>query len=272
MLASIDSSILLLGRSTMEAALDAHSSHPSLAPSYNPSLLRRTEALSSDIAHFLSCSSTSPAEWQRHPLYTGTFLPLPAPLAEYTSRLTAISQSSDPTSLLAHSYVRYLGDLSGGQFIKRMLAKAYGVDDTAMTFYEFRKLGSSETAGIGDMKKLKEWFKDAMDDGIGEDVHQKRIVVDEAQEAFRLNGALLDLLVAPPAVAAPVPMALPTVSDEKPQTVVVRSQLARMSIPLVGIVLALTISHIVAVADFKGRGNLLTYHFQNAARWFVAPA
>ena len=31
--------------------------------------------------------------------------------------------------LLAHSYIRYMGDLSGGQIMKRNIRKAYGLTD-----------------------------------------------------------------------------------------------------------------------------------------------
>lgn len=171
---------------------------------------------------------------------------------------------------MAHSYVRYLGDLSGGQYLKRMLVKAYGVDDSAMTFYEFRKLGGTENANIGDMKKLKEWFKDAMDQGIGEDSHQKRAVVDEAQEAFRLNGALLDLLAAPPpapVLVEAVPVTVPVVVEgEKP---IAASSLVKLSIPLAGIALAIAVSHLIVASEAKGKGSLLAGHFHNAARWFM---
>ncbi|KAG9032564.1 hypothetical protein FRB95_001229 [Tulasnella sp. JGI-2019a] len=90
----------------LEPALDLHSTHPVLAPVYNPTLLRRKESISSDIAYFLGCSSTSPSEWQQHPLYTESFLPIPAPIAAYVSHINALSQSPDPSLLLTHSYIR----------------------------------------------------------------------------------------------------------------------------------------------------------------------
>lgn len=76
--------------------------------------------------------------------------------------------------MLAHAYVRYLGDLSGGQFIRRRIAKAYGLEDSAgVSFYDFKKLGSNESSTIGDMKKIKEWYREGMNAGAGADVHVK---------------------------------------------------------------------------------------------------
>jgi len=90
------------------------------------------------------------------------------------NRINSISDSSDPSALLAHSYVRYLGDLSGGQSIRRVIAKAYELDEMSgigLEFYEFKELGGSRRASQGDMKKIKEWFREGMNVG----VHDKAI-------------------------------------------------------------------------------------------------
>jgi heme oxygenase (biliverdin-producing, ferredoxin) len=152
--------------SALEAALDKHAGQPSLAPTYNARLLSRSEALSSDISSLLQTSS-EPSVWQTHPLYQ-SFLPLPTAVSNYVARINEISDSSDPTPLVAHSYVRYLGDLSGGQFIKRIVTKAYGLDESAVNFYEFGKLGGSGPTGanIGDMRKVKDWFREGIDTGV----------------------------------------------------------------------------------------------------------
>ena len=73
--------------------------------------------------------------------------------------------------LLSHAYARYLGDLSGGQTIRYTLGKAYDLDlDSAascgpgVAFYEFKELRSSRTANQGELKRIKEWFKEGMND------------------------------------------------------------------------------------------------------------
>ena len=95
------------------------------------------------------------------------------PFSDYTTRINTLAISSDTVEtsrLLAHAYVRYLGDLSGGQFIRRKLAKTYGLEDgQGLTFYEFGKLGGeSGISGLGDMKKIKEWYRDGMNSGVGD--------------------------------------------------------------------------------------------------------
>ena len=86
----------------------------------------------------------------------------PAPLSDYVKRIEELSNSSDPSALLAHSYVRYLGDLSGGQTIRHTLAKAYDLDEAAGSFYRFKELRSSKVASQGEMKRIKDWFREGM--------------------------------------------------------------------------------------------------------------
>lgn len=104
----------------------------------------------------------------------------PKAFVEYTTRIRELSESSDPTRLLAHAYVRYLGDLSGGQIIRRRIANAYNLDadrEDGIRLYHFKKLDSSETANIGDIKKIKEWYKDGMNTGIGDDTTLKGLYI-----------------------------------------------------------------------------------------------
>ena len=149
--------------STLEDALDKHATHPVLEPTYNPPLLRRAPALADDISHLLQVPL---ATWQSHPAHLRLQSTLPAPLVAYLVRIRTLTDSADPAPLLAHSYVRYVGDLSGGQIIRRMASKAYGLDETdriGLKFYEFRELMGSGIADQGEMKRIKEWFKDGMD-------------------------------------------------------------------------------------------------------------
>lgn len=161
--------------SNLERALETHASDPVLSPTYNPALFSRTASLSSDISHFLQLPESA---WRSHPLHVSLNASPPAPYAAYTSRIQHLSETQ-PAGLLAHAYVRYLGDLSGGQFIKRRIAKAYGLEDDGrgVTFYEFGKLGGGGVSTIGDMKKIKDWFRKGMCDGVGENKELKGMTI-----------------------------------------------------------------------------------------------
>src|SRR5690606_14813209 len=56
----------------------------------------------------------------------------------YVARLEEVAGTGG--GYLAHAYTRYLGDLSGGQVIKRMLERGYGFVDEGITFYVFPEI------------------------------------------------------------------------------------------------------------------------------------
>ena len=72
-------------------------------------------------------------------------LPLQPAAQAYAQRLQALSHAQSPAqspaqslSLVAHVYVRYLGDLHGGQILKRLVARSLGlVGDSGTQFYAF---------------------------------------------------------------------------------------------------------------------------------------
>jgi heme oxygenase len=148
--------------SALEKALESHATHPALEPTYNPTLLERAPSLAADISHLLDVDESS---WKYHPIHINLMAAYPSPLSDYVQRIEELSNSSDPSALLAHSYVRYLGDLSGGQTIRHTLAKAYNLDEAAgfgLSFYKFKELRSSKVASQGEMKRIKDWFREGM--------------------------------------------------------------------------------------------------------------
>lgn len=142
----------------------------------------------------------------------------------YVWRVQALAESGDPSPLLAHAYVRYLGDLSGGQFIKRRIVKAYELEDGfGTTFYDFKPLGGSGTdvGTIGDMKKIKEWYREGMNAGVGDNQALKgeaaqavpticrrvlksttATILAEANIAFQFNSGLFAALRSPTAASS----------------------------------------------------------------------
>ncbi|EIN12870.1 heme oxygenase-like protein [Punctularia strigosozonata HHB-11173 SS5] len=211
--------------STLEDALAKYSTNSVLAPIYNPAQLARTERLEADIAYLLetlplppSTTPITPASsalllprpapdaWSTHPLYTAFLATPPAALVSYATRLSTLASSSSTAPLLlAHAYVRYLGDLSGGQVIRRRIVKAYDLpadSDSGSSFYAFGAQGDAgRAAGLGDMKRIKEAFRAGMDEGVKDDAELKRTLAQEANTAFALNTGLFDALQ-PPANAS----------------------------------------------------------------------
>ena len=86
--------------------------------------------------------------------------------------------------LLAHAYTRYLGDLSGGQVIGRLLGRSLGMGEEALSFYRF--------AAIEDPDAFKRDFRHALD--AASPLVDRALVVEEAVTAFELNIALSEAI------------------------------------------------------------------------------
>lgn len=102
---------------------------------------------------------------------------VPATLT-YVARLEAID---DAASLVAHHYTRYLGDLSGGQIISRMLQRHYDMAPQELTFYAF--------AEIPKPKPFKDRYR-ALLDAAPFSPAEIDAVIAESMVAFDLNASL----------------------------------------------------------------------------------
>jgi len=81
----------------------------------------------------------------------------------------------------AHSYTRYLGDLSGGQIVKRMMKQHYGLEEEGVAFYTF--------PDIPKVKVFKDAYRDALDQ-LDLDDDEVTATLDETLLAFTLNRAV----------------------------------------------------------------------------------
>jgi len=109
----------------LEAALDTHAAHPLLAPLRLPGL-PRGPALTRDL------QALHGPRWQEE-------LTVPASARRYARRLRRLARWHPPL-LAAHAYVRYLGDLHGGQILQARVAKAFArgaESDEGTAFYGF---------------------------------------------------------------------------------------------------------------------------------------
>src|SRR5690625_3981941 len=115
-------------------------------------------------------------------------LPRVVPAAhEYAARISDVAARGDSARFLAHHYLRYLGDLSGGQAIGARTARHYGVPQNLLTMWRFDVKP----------KPYKDAYRDLLDAAgpqLGEDV-----VIDEAAKGFGYNQAMFAQLEREPA-------------------------------------------------------------------------
>ena len=107
----------------LEAGLALQASHPQVGPICFPALFR-VPALQADL-QVLAPDATLDGD--------GLCLATQA----YVARLHHIT-NHQPEGLVAHAYTRYLGDLSGGQMLGKIVARSLGLtDDAGIGFYQF---------------------------------------------------------------------------------------------------------------------------------------
>ncbi len=104
----------------LEPALATWAADP-VAGAFADPRLHRLEALAADL------SAIAGADW--------TTLPVLPEAAAYAAAITAVA--AYPSRLVGHAYARYLGDLSGGQILKPLLARMLGLGPEALGFYDF---------------------------------------------------------------------------------------------------------------------------------------
>jgi heme oxygenase len=164
----------------LEAHLSRHAGDPALAAVWSPELAREA-ALASDLA------TLHGSLWERE-------IQLQPAMTRYVARLDEVAQAT-PRLLLAHAYVRYLGDLSGGQIVRRVIAASLALgEDRGQAFYRFAEAP----------ERLAARLRTALD-AIGLVPHELSQLVDEARLAFGLHIALFEQLAGDAAHSAAVP-------------------------------------------------------------------
>jgi heme oxygenase len=107
----------------------------------------------------------------------------PLPTTErYAERINQVG-ATWVGGFVAHHYTRYLGDLSGGQFIGRVMARRFGFETNGIGFYLFDD--------IADPNSFKDVYREQLDAAPWDEAEQER-VIDEVLLAYRLNTELFD--------------------------------------------------------------------------------
>lgn len=167
---------------TLEAEMRRHQDHPVVGPMYFPELEREAN-LAKDLAFYYGDN------WQNE-------IEASPEGINYVTRILAIS-NTEPALLVAHAYVRYMGDLSGGQSLKNIVRSALNLPaDKGTGLHEFEQIPTVEAR-----RAFKAKYRDALNSlPVDEALVQK--IVDEANLAFQMNRNVVHELE--PAVRAAV--------------------------------------------------------------------
>ncbi len=152
----------------LERGLAQHATHPLVAPIRMP-LLDRAGPLAADLDAW--AGPASPA------LRAG-----PHALA-YAAHLDGLARDW-PAGLVAHAYVRYLGDLSGGRLVGEIIRRTFAIEGArGLSFYAF----------AGNVQTLKARFRQGLDT-LPADAEAKEAIVAEAVDAFARHVAWFEAL------------------------------------------------------------------------------
>eukprot|EP00063_Salmo_salar_P074884 XP_014049719.1 PREDICTED: heme oxygenase 2-like [Salmo salar] len=156
----------------MEEEIERNKDHPDFSPLYFPELNRR-DALSRDLDYFYG------EDWREQ----GSCSPA---TQRYVERIHQVGQE-EPVLLVAHAYTRYMGDLSGGQVLKKVAQRALKLPSTGegVYFYQFD--------GIHSAKAFKQLYRSRMNE-LELDMATKDRLVAEAVLAFQFNMEVFDEL------------------------------------------------------------------------------
>lgn len=133
--------------------------------------LRRTPSLEADLEFLVG------------PDWRATIEPLPATRA-YADRIRSVAFDW-AGGYVAHHYTRYLGDIAGGQVIRRLLEKNYRIDGPGSLFYRF-DLPMSAPA-------FRDRYRGLLDTAPWDEAERAK-VIDETLAAFECNIAVFDEL------------------------------------------------------------------------------
>ncbi|KAI8093687.1 heme oxygenase-domain-containing protein [Halteromyces radiatus] len=167
----------------MEALLQQHKDHPAVKLIHFPTELNREQALLQDLEFFYGKEGAIKQ-------VTDTKNVTPA----VKSYVDAMEQAcaKEPALLIAHSYSRYLGDLSGGQILaKRLKTAILGLKPTdvawdtkdGLAFYHFEQLGNQA--------EFKDFYRQRLN-GAHVNATTRDMIVSEAVRSFELNIAVFD--------------------------------------------------------------------------------
>nr|BDA97608.1 heme oxygenase [Cryptomonas tetrapyrenoidosa] len=150
--------------SAMEEEMEKNKDNIYIKPIYFTELNRRKN-LELDLEHYYG------PNWK-------SLIRISEATLSYVERIKTISLER-PELLVAHAYTRYLGDLSGGQLLKKIAQRAMNLPDgKGLAFYEFDQ--------VEDEQEFKQNYKKALD-SLPLDSNLAENIVAEANVSFTMN-------------------------------------------------------------------------------------
>lgn len=152
--------------SALEEEMERNKDQKAFAALYFPLELHRKEALAKDLEYFYG------ENWEEK-------IQCSEATQRYVDRIHHVGQH-DHELLVAHAYTRYMGDLSGGQVLKKVAQRALKLPSTGdgVQFYIFENISNPQ--------QFKQLYRARLN-VLDLDQRTKERVVEEANKAFEFN-------------------------------------------------------------------------------------
>jgi heme oxygenase len=151
--------------SALEEEMEKHKDNTLIKPIYFQELNRKKN-LEEDLAYYYG------SNWK-------SLISISEATQSYVDRIRIVSEQK-PELLISHAYTRYLGDLSGGQLLKKIAQRALNIKEgePGLSFYEFDK--------VQDEQSFKQEYKNALD---SLNLNESSIdqIIAEANVSFTMN-------------------------------------------------------------------------------------
>ncbi len=160
---------LLPAYEAIEAALTSQRAHPALSGIADPAVFR-SASLAADLR------ALHGTDWRGG-------IPVLPEAEDYARRVEAVADvaHAGPEGLLAHAYVRYLGDLNGGRALRSLVSRRLDLGPDALHFYDFPAVADLEAFRCGYRARF---------DAASSRLADRQRAEAEAAEAFRRNIAV----------------------------------------------------------------------------------
>lgn len=166
----------------MEELLEQHKDHMVVSIIHFPHELSRKESLEKDLEFFYG--------QERLAELTNPDNMTPA-VQKYVQALKDACEKN-PALLIAHSYSRYLGDLSGGQILSKRLKKhVLHLDENDSTWDTTQGLNFYHFSNLGNQADFKNFYRERLN-AAKVDQQTRDLIVSEAVYSFELNIQLFD--------------------------------------------------------------------------------
>ncbi|MGO1316800.1 MAG: heme oxygenase (biliverdin-producing) [Cellulomonadaceae bacterium] len=113
--------------------------------------------------------------------------------ARYVKRIERVAETW-AGGFVAHHYTRYLGDLSGGLHIGKVIKRQFGFDTNGIDFYMF--------GDITNPAEFKNRYRNQLDDTPWDEEERERVIA-EVLRAYQFNSEVFEQLAEERAIATP---------------------------------------------------------------------